>query len=91
MKAILNVSKFNQYSKFNFRTFDVVEVLSTGFCLNINGVKTDFSHTEVILVDIQSIINEHVLFVDRTSPHDKYLLKLKIEMYLRTNKIKTKL
>lgn len=53
MKAIVNVKKSSSFSKFNFLTFEVKEVLSAIVCLNINGNSVDFSFGEVIIVNFQ--------------------------------------
>lgn len=89
MQAIVNVSKFNQYSKFNGHTFDVVEILSTVICLNINGTRMDFSHTEVILVNLQEIIRDCVIDVTRSSKPEEYILRTNIERYIKHNNIST--
>ena len=52
MKAIVNVSKSSAYAEYNGHTFEVSELLSMGFSLNINGVNTDFSFKEVLIVDV---------------------------------------
>jgi hypothetical protein len=53
MKAIINVNKNNQYSKYNGLTFDVKEILNSIVSLDVNGITTDFSFNEVMIVDFQ--------------------------------------
>ena len=53
MKAIVNVKKGSFLHNLNGKTFDVVECMSSIVSLNINGITTDFSHKEIIVVDIE--------------------------------------
>ena len=58
MKAILNVNEFSCYARFNGLTFEVTEVLNRQVALLIPNLElgkcltTDFSFSEVIIVDI---------------------------------------
>jgi hypothetical protein len=54
MKAIINLPKSSVYAKYNYLTFEVVEVLSKIIAININGTTTDFGHKEVLIVDINT-------------------------------------
>jgi hypothetical protein len=56
MKAIVNVKKGSTYSRYNGMSFEVDEILSNVLCLNINGVKTDFSFNELLIKDEKGII-----------------------------------
>jgi len=56
MKAIINVNKANQYSKFNGLTFEMVELNKSFVAVNLNGTTTDFALKEVIIVDFQKEI-----------------------------------
>ena len=86
MKAILNVSKFNQYSKYNGYSFEVRELLSSLVSLDVNGVKTDFSHKEVIIIDLQSEYqNAFDDFNWSSTTCDKYR---NLNKYMDNNKIK---
>jgi hypothetical protein len=61
MKAIIKVNKNSSFAKHNYLTFDVKEVLSKNLiALNINGVTTDFSVKEVIVVDFAKEINSRL-------------------------------
>lgn len=51
MKAIINVNRKSVYSKLNGLTFDVKDVMSNLISLDINGIITDFTHKEVMIVD----------------------------------------
>jgi CYTH domain-containing protein len=58
MKAIINVNKESAYAKYNGHTFEVKEFLSTVAGIKIPHeefaeVTADFSHTEVLIVDLQ--------------------------------------
>lgn len=88
MKAIVNVKKSNQYSKFNFKTFEVVEVLSNLIALNLNGVTTDFSHKEVIIVDIE---NEMQIAYDNYNWGTNIYVFHNLRSYCDKNKIDVKL
>lgn len=61
MKAIINVSKGSAYSQYNGLTFEVKEVLSKSVAVDINGVTTDFSFSEVMIVDIYQEVNKYKL------------------------------
>lgn len=87
MKAIVNVSKFNQYSKLNLQTFEVVELLSTIICLDINGTKIDFSHKEVILIDIAELYKIHCMYINRASKPSEFRFKTNLNSYMKINKI----
>jgi hypothetical protein len=52
MKAIINVNKKSAYRDFNGRTFDVVNIHFKTVSLDITGTITDFTHKEVLIVDI---------------------------------------
>lgn len=58
MKAIVNVKKGSAYAHLNGLTFEVVEVLTTLFALDINGVKTDFGQKEVVIVAFQKELQQ---------------------------------
>lgn len=53
MKAIVNVNKNSAYAHLNGLTFEVAEILTTLFALDVNGTKTDFGHKEVIIISLQ--------------------------------------
>ena len=84
MKAILNVSKFNQYSKYNGLTFDVVELLRSMVALNIEGRTTDFTFKEVIIVDIKNELSKAFNGGEKTLQDF-----LRLRDYAVENKIKT--
>ena len=52
MKAIVKVAKGSAYSKLNGHTFEIKSLLNNLVCLDINGVSTDFSLKEIIVVDL---------------------------------------
>ena len=51
MKAVIALPNGSAYAHLNGHTFDVHEILSNIIVLDIEGVKTDFGHSEVIIVD----------------------------------------
>ena len=61
MKAIVKVNKSSSCAKHNYLTFDVKEIVSRNLiALDINGVTTDFSPKEVIIVDFAKEINSRL-------------------------------
>lgn len=58
MKAIIKVNEGSSYAKYNGLTFDVAEIKSSFVCLDINGVRTDFSHKEVVICELQNEIQK---------------------------------
>jgi hypothetical protein len=59
MKAIINVPKGSSYANRNGLTFDVFEILSKVVVLDIEGITTDFSFKEVLIVDIQEEVKNY--------------------------------
>lgn len=58
MKAIIKVHKDSSHAHLNGLTFEVKEVMRQLIALDINAVTTDFSHTEVLIVDFQEEIQK---------------------------------
>lgn len=52
MKAIVMVNQGSAYKKFNYRTFEVLSLLSSFIVLDIDGVSVDFRHNECLIVDV---------------------------------------
>lgn len=81
MKAILNISRFSQYSKFNGLTFRVGDLNNTSLGLvgldkTFPNNQTDFSFNEVIIVSLQ----------DELDTYNTEKLK-KLSNYCNVNKI----
>lgn len=58
MKAIINVNKNSSYAMYNGFTFDIKEVFSNTLDLNVYGTTTNFSFTEILIVDINEEIEK---------------------------------
>lgn len=83
MKAIVNVPKANQYSRFNGLTFEVKDVTNItmgllGLDKNYPNNQTDFSFNEIIVVDLVKEISDNVPNKD---------LFMKLTKYAEVNKI----
>ena len=53
MKAVVSVHKRSAYAYLNGHTFTVKSIYNSTVILDVNGVHTSFSFSEVFIVDIQ--------------------------------------
>jgi hypothetical protein len=85
MKAIVNVNKKSDYAKYNGLTFEVVQIMDKLICLNINEVDTDFSFTEVLLIDLEKYYLEEIEYMKESGISGGYE---KLKNYIQKNNIK---
>lgn len=79
MKATVNVLKGSAYAKYNKHTFKVMDLLSRLVALSINGVTVDFSHTEVIIVNVYEEYRHAKTFSTKN--------KANLELYFENNEM----
>jgi len=92
MKAVVKVNKNSAYAQYNGHTFEVKEIMDKAVALSINDTITDFGHSEVILVDVQSMYNYSK---NIAAAYDHFILgknaektMLAIEAYCQLHKIR---
>lgn len=88
MKAIINVSNGSTYALYNGLTFEVKEVLSRFVAVDINGVTTDFSFSEVMIVDIYQEVHNLQRIEESRFSTQEYSDRLKnLKLYIASREI----
>jgi hypothetical protein len=87
MLAIINVKITSNMSIHNGLTFEVINITDKTVSLNINNVKTDFTHKEVFIVDILKEIAEISNKVERYQHPKDNLLHTNLIKYAIHNNI----
>ena len=93
MKAIINTKKTSGFSYLNGHTFEVKEVFSSFFAIEIPSQicegrydTCDFNHNEVLIVDIDAEIQKAFNDHNWGNDHKRYI---HLKNYCITKKIKT--
>jgi len=84
MKAIVNVHSQSSHAHCNGLTYEVKEILSAGklmFCLNVDGHSTDFSPSEVAIVDFAEELQSAYDNVNWSGNTEECRLFNALEMY----------
>lgn len=90
MKAIINAPENSLYKNYNGFTFTVSKVLHHGlFCVDIDGTLTDFSSSELLIVDLEQEVQTAVnnLKYKHYSLQDQHRVIKSLSIYADTHKI----
>ena len=89
MKVIINVHKLSMFAKHNGKTFDAQITNRNYITANINGVDTDLTIKEVMIVDFDNVFNT-IAGVAAIVPNDRNIREMSVlKEYIAYHNIQT--